>query len=78
MHVSNGRMIDQHRRRVGIHQRVELAGRCLRLQCRKHRRGQQHVAVMTQFDHERPAQRVKRNVVFGHPDILPDAARSGG
>jgi hypothetical protein len=66
----------QHRRRIGIHQRVDLAARGMVLECRNHRRGKQHVAVVAQLDHQRAAQTGGGEDGLGHPRILPDGQGS--
>ena len=54
-HLADRRMIAQHLGGIGIDQRVDLDLRRLRLQRSEYRRRNQHVAVVAQFDHQRPA-----------------------
>ena len=51
----NRRMAGEHRRRLAVDQRVDLGLRRRALQHREHRRGEQHVAVVAQLDHQRAA-----------------------
>ncbi len=55
MHLRNRRMQGQHLGRIGIDQRVDLDLQRMGLEHRKHRRTDQHVAVVAQFDDQRAA-----------------------
>ena len=52
-HLADRRVTGQHRRGIGVHQRVDFGVRRLALQHRKYRRRQQDVALMAQLDHQR-------------------------
>jgi len=75
MHFGNRRMQCQHFLRIGIDQRIDLGMRRVLLQHRKHRRRQQHVTVVTQFDDQNPPHFFERDGIAQriecfHPVIL--------
>jgi hypothetical protein len=66
MHLGDSRVPGQHGRGVRIDERIEFGLRGTTLQYREDRRGEQHIAVMTQLDDERSAQRFERNCILDH------------
>ena len=66
VHPADGGMPGQHRRRIGVHERIDPGLGRPALEGGKHRRGQKNVAMVAQLDDEHAAQRLERNGILDH------------
>jgi hypothetical protein len=66
MDLADGRMQGQHLGRVLVHQGIDFQVGGVVLQHREYRRGEQHVAVVAQFDDQHPADGLQVDGVFEH------------